>query len=444
MSNRSHSRTTGRVIVACVAALATVGALAPTASADDADPTSGSNRSTNTTTTSPASTRSDDREVADASVVSLRKDRSEVRAELAAATTARDGQFDKWALNHLAVEAAQTEVNRTIMLAEKARRDVLKAQRKVRNYATEAFMHPPAAETMAVLAIQDADQMSWAHNLLSITAEDQSAVVDELAEAKVAADRRSEQADQAAVDAQDQAVKAKSELEKLEASLQHQEQLVAGVEDRLDGALSEVAALKAVDAKAAAELEAEENKLAEESKALVAGNATERADDFDSAQPQSQPKSTQPTTTVPKPTGPPPAPPSGTVTWQDVTKVGGIWVHKSIAGRVQSLLSAASGAGISLGGGGYRDPSQQIALRQAHCGPTQYDIYEKPASQCTPPTARPGKSMHERGLAIDFKSSGVLITSHSDPAFVWLAAHATSYGFYNLASEPWHWSVNGS
>ncbi len=26
----------------------------------------------------------------------------------------------------------------------------------------------------------------------------------------------------------------------------------------------------------------------------------------------------------------------------------------------------------------------------------------------------------------------------------WLAANASSYGFYNLPSEPWHWSTTGN
>jgi LAS superfamily LD-carboxypeptidase LdcB len=108
------------------------------------------------------------------------------------------------------------------------------------------------------------------------------------------------------------------------------------------------------------------------------------------------------------------------------------------------LLDAASSAGVSLSGGGFRDPGEQIALRTAHCGPTHYDIYEKPASQCTPPTAIPGRSMHERGLAIDFKYNGALITSRSSPGYQWLAANAAGFGLYNLPSEPWHWSTNGN
>jgi D-alanyl-D-alanine carboxypeptidase len=52
--------------------------------------------------------------------------------------------------------------------------------------------------------------------------------------------------------------------------------------------------------------------------------------------------------------------------------------------------------------------------------------------------------MHERGLAIDFTSGGQTIQSRSHPAFQWLSANASSYGLYNLPSEPWHWSTNGN
>lgn len=123
---------------------------------------------------------------------------------------------------------------------------------------------------------------------------------------------------------------------------------------------------------------------------------------------------------------------------------GGITVAASIAPQLHAMLQAAGGAGLRLSGGGYRDAAQQIALRKAHCGPSNYDIYEKPSNQCSPPTARPGQSMHEQGLAIDFQCNGRLITSSSNPCFQWLAANAANYGFFNLPSEYWHWSRNGS
>ncbi|HEX8804336.1 MAG TPA: M15 family metallopeptidase, partial [Acidimicrobiales bacterium] len=86
----------------------------------------------------------------------------------------------------------------------------------------------------------------------------------------------------------------------------------------------------------------------------------------------------------------------------------------------------------------------QIRLRAAHCGGhDHYSVYERPSSECHPPTARPGQSMHERGLAVDFTCAGSLIGDHGNRCYQWLAANAATYGFYNLPSEAWHWSING-
>ncbi len=126
----------------------------------------------------------------------------------------------------------------------------------------------------------------------------------------------------------------------------------------------------------------------------------------------------------------------------DTVVVRGIRVHKVIAPQLELMLQAASLDGIELGGGGYRSTEQQIALRRAHCG--EAGVFTAPASACSPPTARPGSSLHEIGLAIDFTVDGRTIGSRSQPAFIWLAEHAHEYGFTNLPSEPWHWSVNGN
>jgi hypothetical protein len=48
-----------------------------------------------------------------------------------------------------------------------------------------------------------------------------------------------------------------------------------------------------------------------------------------------------------------------------------------------------------------RSREQQIALRRAHCGTSDYDVFQKPSSECKPQTARPGSSKHELGLAVD-------------------------------------------
>ena len=126
-----------------------------------------------------------------------------------------------------------------------------------------------------------------------------------------------------------------------------------------------------------------------------------------------------------------------------IVTVRGIRVDGSIAGNLESMLAAAEAAGISMSGGGYRNPAGQIAVRRSNCGGSTYAIYQMPASSCSPPTARPGSSMHERGLAIDFTQGGRTLNRGSS-AFAWLKANAASYGFRNLPSEPWHWSTNGN
>jgi LAS superfamily LD-carboxypeptidase LdcB len=92
----------------------------------------------------------------------------------------------------------------------------------------------------------------------------------------------------------------------------------------------------------------------------------------------------------------------------------------------------------------------QVALRRSHCGASHYAIYDAPASACSSPTARPGTSMHEQGLAIDFAWHGTTLcyprascTPGQNAASDWLQAHAAAYGLHRLDTEAWHYSVNG-
>lgn len=116
--------------------------------------------------------------------------------------------------------------------------------------------------------------------------------------------------------------------------------------------------------------------------------------------------------------------------------VGGITVDASIAGQVESMLNAARGDGLVLTGSGWRSNARQIQLRTINGCP---DVWTSSPSSCRVPTAIPGTSMHERGLAIDFDNC----SWRSSACYVWLANNASGFGFYNLPSEPWHWSVNG-
>jgi zinc D-Ala-D-Ala carboxypeptidase len=126
-------------------------------------------------------------------------------------------------------------------------------------------------------------------------------------------------------------------------------------------------------------------------------------------------------------------------TTADTTAVYGITVHKSVAFAFRRMIDDAKADGISLSGGGFRTRQRQIELRKINGCP---DVWTAPASSCRVPTAIPGKSLHEIGLAVDITSGGKSLT-RSSAGFKWLAANAADYGYVNLPSEAWHWSITG-
>jgi zinc D-Ala-D-Ala carboxypeptidase len=126
-------------------------------------------------------------------------------------------------------------------------------------------------------------------------------------------------------------------------------------------------------------------------------------------------------------------------TTADTTTVYGTTVHRAVAYSYKRMVDDAKKAGISISGGGFRTKQRQIELRKINgCR----DVWTAPASSCRVPTAIPGRSLHEIGLAVDITSGGRSLNSTS-PAFKWLKVHADEYGFVNLPSEAWHWSITG-
>ncbi|MCU1499143.1 MAG: mannose-binding lectin [Acidimicrobiales bacterium] len=121
--------------------------------------------------------------------------------------------------------------------------------------------------------------------------------------------------------------------------------------------------------------------------------------------------------------------------------VQGIPVNAQVAEQVRSMINAAGAAGVSLQiGNSYRSVATQIELRKQNCGTSYYAIYEMPSGSCRPPTAKPGQSQHQLGLAIDFRNC----SSRGTACYRWLAGNASRFGYYNLPSEAWHWSTTGS
>ncbi len=217
--------------------------------------------------------------------------------------------------------------------------------------------------------------------------------------------------------------------------------LLVQAEERVDQRLAEVQLIGQHDAELAAEIEAAEREIiealarqraAEEARRRAEEEARRRAEEEARRKAAEEGRAPEPVPTVT---------PDGvnfTLVW-----VRGYEVNSQIADDVDGLVAALEAEGFDMGGWGYRNHQEQINLRRSNCGTSEWAIWQKPSSTCSPPTARPGRSNHEKGLAIDFTESGRLITSRSRPVFQALQRLAPQFGLKNLPSEPWHWSVDG-
>lgn len=231
---------------------------------------------------------------------------------------------------------------------------------------------------------------------------------------------------------------AAAQLEQLLEAVGLQARVVLDAEERLEVRLFESAALAELDAELAKEIATENDNLSRVIKAEKAKRKEEERLRLEAERKRREAEEARRRRLL----GIAGAPTSINFDRSELSTVWGIRVHESIADKLLALLKAASRDGIRLGGGGYRSSTSQIALRRAHCGTSNWAIYHKPSYQCRPPTARPGASMHERGLAVDFTQNGRALWSNTS-GFRWLKRNAARYGFRNLPSEPWHWSVNG-
>ena len=231
---------------------------------------------------------------------------------------------------------------------------------------------------------------------------------------------------------------AEIQLDQLLEAVGLQAQIVFEAENRLEARLYEAAALAELDAEMAKKIEAEQSDLAKVVQAEKAKRAEEERLRREAERKRREAEEARQRRLL----GFADAPTSTNFDKSELTTVWGIQVHESIADKLLALLKAASRDGIRLGGGGYRSSQSQINLRRAHCGTSNWAIYSKPSYQCRPPTARPGASMHERGLAVDFTQNGRALWSNTS-GYRWLKRNASKYGLRNLPSEPWHWSVNG-
>jgi peptidoglycan hydrolase CwlO-like protein len=327
-----------------------------------------------------------------------------------------------------AAEAAQAEKD-----AAQTSRDLDALRARVARYAVKAYVEPPGEELMRRFEAASAQEDATRNAFLNMQSRSDSDVIDQLRSTKARLEDELARAQAAKSAAETHAAEAEGALQSLSVAQSQQQAYASQVRQRLDETLSDAAFLSRMDAELGRQIAAEAAALA---RAVV--GVPSSGSGSGSSNTTTPPSSGSGTTTTTPPSGNNPYPTPA------LTTVNGITVASSVADRVRGLLNAASADGINLTGYGYRDFNAQIALRRQNCGTTQYAIWEMPPDACSPPTARPGYSYHERGLAIDFMANGRFINSRSNPGFIWLAANAGRFGFYNLPSEPWHWDTRGT
>jgi hypothetical protein len=353
---------------------------------------------------------------AEREAVRARKAQVATQVDALAATDAQvTAALDALEANVAGQEALLAEANRAAAEAEAAFAEATAAveaktaeiaalREEIRDFAVQAFVHPPADDAMAALDTADPGEAAQKRALLEVQNTNDADLLDRLNAAEEDLEVERQLAEEASARAEAKRAEAADTLAELTSARDQQQAYANQVQARLEHAQSEAAALEELDASLSAKIAAQQAELARRAAAAGGRSGGGRSVTF-----------------------------NGSLSTVSCPATGGsITVASQIAGNVQALLNAAPSS-ISLCGWGWRSSQRQQELWDAHNCDTG----------CTVPTARPGSSMHEQGLAIDFTSGGQTIQSRGSAAFQWLDANAGSYGLRNLPSEPWHWSTSG-
>jgi LAS superfamily LD-carboxypeptidase LdcB len=362
---------------------------------------------------------------------------SEVRRQVDAVVAARSAAAD--------AEAALDEADAAVAETEA---EIQEIDDETGEVVVDAFIDPPAEDALVTLTDASLAESTVRQEILTGRADEHADVLDRLAAAEAELDGRKAEQEEAAAEAEALAEEAATAFDDLVAAQSAETLFVLAVEERIDAGLAEAEALEDLDPEAAERVRAREREVAEAIEGVLAARAQRAREEefFDAlAEAQAEAERQQAEQEAREAAGPVTiGAPSGSLATAACPGGGSITVDSSLAGNLADMLRAASADGLNLCGNGYRDPAAQVAVRMANCGTSHYAIYEAPSSSCSPPTAPPGTSEHEKGLAIDFTCNGGGAIGTSSPCFVWLQSHAASYGLYNLPAEPWHWSADGT
>jgi len=365
----------------------------------------------------------------------LRVENVEVEAALGDIAANVDAQADQYA----AAQAAAVEADAAVTAADTA---VAETQARLDNLSAatdrvviDAFMNPPTENALDAFSGQSLTQLSVKQSILNDSATSDAETLEMYADAQAQLEVQQAEREAAATTAADNRANAEQALDDLSAALSQQALFAVEVEARIDQRLAEAGSLAQLDPALAAQIQGREQALS----ATLAGMQAEaraQAAQEQAARLAAEAEANKGYGTIKEP-------PGGVVS-VPCPAGGEIQVAGDIVPQVTRLLNDAAAEGVIMCGGGFRDPQDQINLRRTNCGTSYYAIYQASSSYCSPPTARPGTSMHEQGLAIDFTCSGSGSVGYGDSCHDFLVANADEYGLYNLPGEPWHWSVDGN
>lgn len=312
---------------------------------------------------------------------------------------------------------------------------------EIRRRAVTAYVNPPGDDVLTVLETNDFTSAANHKFYIELRSQGDADVADRLKGATVDIAHEREKAAEAREIAEAKRVEQAERTESVRAARQNQARLADNMQTTIDAQISRSLELAATDRELSA-------RIAEEQAALAARLAAEKAARDEAARKAAQRAAQSRGSGGGGGGGGGSAAPVA-ATGESYSGGSGVrvcsipgfssGVNCQIESKVIAMINAAAADGVTLRGSGYRDSANQIRLRKAHCGSSHYAIYQMSASSCRPPTAKPGTSQHEIGLAIDFSNC----SSRSTACYRWLAANAARFGFYNLPSEPWHWSTTG-
>ncbi len=349
-------------------------------------------------------------------------------------------------IQQIRLEEAESLYENSLTAVERAeteREDILVAADVLRSYIADLAVSSFTGEagtandevTELILSDDPGESARFVH-LLELQTGSLSDSIDQLRGLEVEAAALIIEQEKSALRAEDALREVESRAEELDAALEQQQVVVAAAELRLEAQLAEAAFLEERDLELATAIRDQQAAISNRIASVARSQGIEIPEpvDLDDIElisfyhPEDE-ISIDPETGEELP---------GLVPL-DAEPFFQIEVHTDIAEQTRRLYQTAFDQGIDLGGWGYRPIQRQVELRSINGCP---DVYTSSASSCRVPTARPGFSKHEQGRAIDFQWNGGGIGSRNSAAFQWLQANAPQYGFVNLPSEPWHWSID--